>query len=186
MNLDQYVQDATRTESQIEKVSLEDAEVFYAALRIFIQSGTILDMYKKNVFYGKEINWEHILHKLEKIEHLSNFFTSGKEDQLNIDPRVFHALIGTATEETELMEALQKSIEGEEIDYVNVMEEFGDINWYEAIGCDATGVSFEDILTTNIKKLRKRFPDKFTSENAIERDLDVERNTLQAGLTKVS
>ncbi len=189
MNLNQYVSNAVRTESQIEKVTMDGIEVFYAVLQIFIASGNILDMYKKNIFYGKEIDWDRVESSLDKIDYLSSVGKCEEIPQagsLNIDPRVFHALIGTATEATELMEALFSTMEGDEIDYVNVMEEFGDINWYEAIGCDATGVSFEDILNTNIEKLRNRFPEKFTSENAIKRDLDVERNTLQAGLTKIS
>lgn len=190
MNLDQYVQDAVRTESKIDEVTLVDAELFESVLRIFIASGTILDYYKKNVFYGKPINWDSVDSKLELIEYLSLIgpMTAAFDvhdnlpSKIDINPRIFHSLIGTATEATELMEALHATMEGEEIDYVNVMEEFGDINWYESIGCDATNVSFEKILTTNIEKLRKRFPEKFTSENAINRDLNEERNTLKKGL----
>ncbi len=186
MNLNQYVRDAVRTESQIEKVILPDGETFAAALQVFVLSGQILDMFKKNVFYGKPIDWERVNNKFEKIEMDAGVGVAFREAEVEIDPRIFHALIGAATEATELMQCLIKVLDGKEIDYVNVMEEFGDINWYEAIGCDATGVSFENILTTNIEKLRKRFPDAFTSEKAIERDLDVERNALQTGLTKVS
>lgn len=182
MNLEQYVRDATRTESQIEKVTLPDSETFSAALQIFITSGQILDMFKKNIFYGKPIDWECVTHKLGKIEMDAGCGPAGRDYELKIDPRIFHSLIGTATEATELMEALLADMGGEQIDYVNVMEEFGDINWYEAIGCAATNTSFEAILTTNIEKLRKRFPEKYTDEAAINRDLETERDTLEDGL----
>ncbi|KKN35041.1 hypothetical protein LCGC14_0787510, partial [marine sediment metagenome] len=46
MDLNQYVKDAVRTESRIEKVTLLDSETFGAALQIFIRSGQILDMFK--------------------------------------------------------------------------------------------------------------------------------------------
>ena len=188
MNLDQYVQDAIRTESKIDKVTISDDKLFLSTLKIFIASGTILDMFKKNVFYGKEIDsikTYKLLNTIteEKCRQML-YKDKGEEITLDVDPRIFHALIGTATEATELMEALEAGIEGEDIDYVNVMEEFGDINWYEAIGCDATEVSFEDILITNIEKLRKRFPERFTNEEAIERNLDEERNILEKGLDR--
>ena len=191
MDLNQYVKDAVRTENQIEKVTLLDSETFAAALQIFIRSGQILDMFKKNIFYGKPIDWECVESKLGRIEMDSGAGFANRKTDLEVDPRMFHALIGTATEAAELMEALLAYTEGEGLDIFNVLEEFGDINWYEAIAIDASNgeleaFGFEDVLSTNIEKLRKRFPDKFTNEKAIKRDLDVERNTLQAGLTKVS
>ena len=185
MNLNQYVQDAVRTESKIDKISLTennnlDPSYFLYALRLFIAAGNVLDCYKKNIFYGKDVEGDVLLH-LRGIDYIQ-YQHNNTEEEIDIDPRVFHALVGAATEATELMEALLSTINGEDVDYVNVMEEFGDINWYEAIGCDATGVSFEQILTTNIEKLRKRFPEKFTNENAINRNLKEERNTLEEGL----
>lgn len=189
MNLNEYVQNAVRTESKIEKVTLLDSETFAAALEIFILSGQILDMFKKNVFYGKPIDWERVESKLGKIEMNSGAGFADHKVDLEIDPRVFHALIGTATEATELMEILHDSFESGEafhLDYVNILEEFGDINWYEAIAIDAMNGDFESILKTNIEKLRKRFPEKFTSEKAINRNLEDERETLETGLTRIS
>ncbi len=191
MDLNQYVKDAVRTESRIEKVTLLDSETFGAALQIFIQSGQILDMFKKNIFYGKEIDWERVEDKLGKIEMDSGAGFADRKSTLDVDPRMFHALIGTATEAAELMEALLAYTEGEGLDIFNVLEEFGDINWYEAIAIDASNgeleaFGFEDVLRTNIEKLRKRFPEKFTSEKAIKRNLEDERETLETGLTRIS
>lgn len=191
MNLDKYVQDAVRTESRIEKVTLPDIETFFAALQMFILSGQVLDAFKKNIFYGKPIDWQAVEHKFMKIEMESGCGFANRETDLTINPRMFHALIGTATEATELMEQLMNTIEGGKLDIFNILEEFGDINWYEAIAIDASNgeveaFGFEDVLTTNIEKLRKRFPEKFTNENAIERNLDEERDALETGLTKIS
>ena len=181
MNLEQYVEDAIRTESQIEKVTLDRPELFLYALKTFIAAGNILDCYKKNVFYGKDVE-SKIFEWLTAINYYQHQLEETNPD-IDIDPRVFHALVGIATESTELMEALKKIVEGEEVDYVNILEEFGDINWYEAIGIDAMNGDFENILETNIEKLRKRFPEKFTSKEAIVRDLQEERSTLEEGLT---
>ncbi len=182
MNLEQYVSDATRTESLIENVTIPDSETFAAALQIFILSGQILDAFKKNVFYGRPVDWAETEIKFEKIEMVSGVGFAGRETDLDVDPRMFHAIIGTATEATELMEALWDDMNGAPLDLVNVLEEFGDINWYEAIASSATGIKLDDVLNANIDKLKKRFPEKFTSDEANNRDLTTERDTLETGL----
>lgn len=181
-DLNKYVQDAIRTESRIEKVTT-NPDLLIQALRIFIASGNILDLIKKNVFYGKPIPSEVISDYHDEIYAAVMTVVEHREEDINIDPRVFHALVGIATESTELMEALSKAIKSNEIDFINILEEFGDINWYQAIGIDSMDGDFNKILNTNIEKLRKRFPEKFTSEQAIVRNLEEERNTLETGLS---
>ena len=46
----------------------------------------------------------------------------------------------------------------------------------EKLGEDYT---FQDCMERNIKKLKVRYPDKFTSEAALNRDLDAERKVLE-------
>lgn len=41
------------------------------------------------------------------------------------------------------------------------------------------GWDISKLYTMNIEKLKKRFPDKFTQENALNRDLDQEREVLE-------
>jgi len=41
------------------------------------------------------------------------------------------------------------------------------------------GFTMEEAMERNIAKLMKRYPDKFTSEAALNRDLDAERRTLE-------
>ena len=47
--------------------------------------------------------------------------------------------------------------------------ELGDIMWYVAQACMALEVSFDDVVETNVNKLKKRYPggefDVFKSEN---------------------
>jgi hypothetical protein len=40
-------------------------------------------------------------------------------------------------------------------------------------------ISMDTVLTTNINKLRVRYPDRFNAANAINRQLDVERKVLE-------
>ena len=96
--------------------------------------------------------------------------------------RVMHGMIGIATEAGELQDAIKKHmIYGRDLDLVNVMEEVSDVLWYCALTLDAAGFTFEQAMERNIAKLRARFPDKFTSELANNRDLDAERAALEDG-----
>lgn len=44
--------------------------------------------------------------------------------------------------------------------------------------CENLGINFEECLDLNIQKLKVRFPEKFTQEQALERDLTKEREVL--------
>jgi NTP pyrophosphatase (non-canonical NTP hydrolase) len=98
----------------------------------------------------------------------------------NISFRIEHAAMGIATESGEIMDAVKKAkICGEKLDKVNLIEEAGDLMWYLAILADELGVTFENIWEKNIAKLKTRFPDKYNSENAKNRDLKKERDILE-------
>lgn len=195
-DLDKYVEEAIRTESQIEQVVV-DPNLLASVMQIFIASGNMLDQIKKHVFYGKDYDAEkmtsefvNIVGSLDQLkpalsdmqQYETKLVPNPNESIVVVDPRVFHALIGIATESTELMEALASVFAGGDLDSVNILEEFGDLDWYEAIGIDALGGSFGQVLDTNNGKLRKRFPEKFTSERAINRDTDEERKLLENDL----
>ena len=91
-----------------------------------------------------------------------------------------HYVLGMVTEVGELADTFKKNLAyGKEIDWVNVREELFDITWYIANFCRINEIDFEKGLDTNIAKLRARYPEKFTEEKAINRDLDKERQILE-------
>jgi hypothetical protein len=145
--------------------------------------GGILDQIKKNVFYGKPYDFEELVMRFQIAEDAMATMSTISSDELNapgndmgINPRVFHAVIGMATESVELLEALR--FHGDHMDTINMLEEIGDSSWYQAILIDEVGGVWDDILDRNIEKLRVRFPDKFTTGDAIGRDTDAERVIL--------
>jgi len=96
--------------------------------------------------------------------------------------KILHAAMGMVTEAGELMDAMKKHIiYGKPIDIVNVAEEMGDSFWYQALLAKTLGVTFEQVQEVNIKKLKARYPDKFTEHSALNRDLDNERKILENG-----
>lgn len=189
MDSKQFIKDAIRTESLIEKVQVSDTHTMYSILRSFVASATLLDMLKKNIYYGKEISQEKWADTLNTLTENSNALKSGfypglaKSATLHIDPRIFHGVIGIATESAELIEAtLNHLVLMKKLDDVNIQEEIGDVFWYIAILIDSIGGDWDNIQETVVAKLKKRYSDKFTSEDAINRDLDAERKLLEDGL----
>lgn len=93
--------------------------------------------------------------------------------------RLIHASTGLCTEAGELLDMLKKHLNyNKPFDKVNAIEELGDILWYMAIACDVLETSFDQIMEKNIAKLKARYGDKFSNENAINRDLEKERKIL--------
>src|ERR1044071_7421593 len=97
--------------------------------------------------------------------------------------RLLHASIGMVTEAGELLDALKKFIfYGKDLDLVNIKEELGDSNWYQALALDEIGNSYEEIWAMVIKKLQARHGNQYNAERVINRDLDNERRVMEDAL----
>ena len=91
-----------------------------------------------------------------------------------------HMILGMITEVGEFADPYKKHwAYGKELDEVNVKEELGDLMWYIASLCEMKGWDLNKICETNINKLKSRYPEKFTSEKAINRNLEKERLILE-------
>ncbi len=191
MTPNEFVPNAIRTESKVEVIQANEF-ILNDTIDAVVALSEILDQIKKNSFYGKK--FDEI--KISTALNSASFFINraqlnlrlsddsldcgslNHKDDLKVNPRLFHAIIGIATESAELLEAMK--LDTKEFDRVNILEELGDLNWYEAIAVDELNADMEvDVLDRVIAKLRARYPDKFTSENAINRDLVKERQVLE-------
>lgn len=105
----------------------------------------------------------------------------GKSPEHNmIVARVIHACLGLMSETGEIADALKKHIiYGRELDLINLMEESGDVSWYQALLLTAVKHTMEESMEKNIAKLKLRFGDKFTTDAATKRDLAAERKILE-------
>ena len=109
----------------------------------------------------------------------SQVFKSGING-FNRNLRLLHAGLGMATESGEFLDGLKKHIfYGADLDTVNLEEECGDLLWYIAEALNALGVDMENVMKVNITKLRARYPGKFSPEDALDRDLESEREVLE-------
>lgn len=93
--------------------------------------------------------------------------------------RLLTAGVGINAEGGEFLEIIKKMIfQGKPWNDDNrehLIIELGDILWYVAQATQALGVSFDEVLARNVKKLEKRYPggqfDIYYSENREEGDL---------------
>ena len=87
--------------------------------------------------------------------------------------RLMTAAVGISAEGGEFTEIVKKMVfQGKPFNEDNrehLIIELGDVLWYVAQATQALGVSFNDVIETNVKKLEKRYPsgefDVFLSEN---------------------
>ena len=93
-----------------------------------------------------------------------------------------HMIFGMVTEVAELADAYKKHwAYGKELDMVNVKEELGDLLFYISNFAKFNNINLGEIMYTNVEKLKARYPEKFTNENATNRDLETERQILENG-----
>jgi NTP pyrophosphatase (non-canonical NTP hydrolase) len=196
MELKEFQSLALRTESQISGIKLDRGNLIMI-LKVVIAITEILDGIKKAAFYNKNTKLEdgllgHLNDILALVQQLHTSASDNgpvgatlddNESIPNVDPRVFHGILGIVTESGELASALLKAVDDPNytIDAVNIQEEMSDIAWYEAILHDCLGLDWGQGLTNVIEKLRIRYPDKYSDYAADNRDLDAERAALEVG-----
>ena len=92
--------------------------------------------------------------------------------------RLTTAAVGISAEGGEFMEIVKKMVfQGKPWNADNrehLVIELGDVLWYVAQACMALEVSFDDVVATNVEKLKKRYPggefDVYHSENRASDD----------------
>jgi len=189
MNHKEYIEQSERTEKKFPE-GLELNTNQSAILQILqlggINNGNCLDHLKKHLIYSgidelemtSRVRLETVEAQKEAILKVETYESVDLSQQR---AEALHALIGIQTEVGELAEALMPWIIGEEekIDIHNLKEELGDSRWYEAILIRLFDLDTNEINQINIDKLKARYPEKFTTENAMNRDLDAEREILE-------
>lgn len=91
-------------------------------------------------------------------------------DDLPYEAMCSNMCMGLAGEIGEVIDIMKKHIyQGKELDITDVIEEVGDVLWYIANFCNVNNITMDECMENNIKKLRKRFPNGFTTKDANER-----------------
>lgn len=91
-------------------------------------------------------------------------------EKMQLIEKIENGLMGLNGEAGEAIDVLKKhKFQGHQLDRNKIIEELGDVLWYIAETCEGLGVSMEEVASFNIEKLKKRYPDGFSSDRSINR-----------------
>ena len=83
---------------------------------------------------------------------------------------LINGVMGLCGESGEAIDIVKKWLaQGHELDREKLAKELGDIAWYLAETAYALDIPLEEILQGNIDKLKKRYPEGFSSERSKDR-----------------
>ena len=90
--------------------------------------------------------------------------------KLNNTEVLSNAVMGLCGESGEAIDIVKKHLfQGHELDREGLAAELGDIAWYLAEAATALGIELNDVLSANIDKLAKRYPEGFSEWRSINR-----------------
>jgi len=174
MNSEEYQELAKRTLSPEFHTELMHGNEVYFLLKALSSLGGWADDVKRALYHGKEGRLRTAPnHRLiETLEPVKDYL---------------HGILGELTELAELSDNfLKKVFEEAPRDRVNEIEEEGDITWYQACRWRSLEVTAEeDIYPSNINKLARRYPNKYSQERNRNRDLASERESLEKDIKKL-
>ena len=83
---------------------------------------------------------------------------------------LINGVMGLCGESGEVIDLVKKHLhQGHELNKEKIIDELGDVCWYIAEISYVLDVPFEEVLSKNIEKLKKRFPNGFEVEKSINR-----------------
>lgn len=84
---------------------------------------------------------------------------------------LINGVMGLCGESGEAIDIVKKWLaQGHKLDRDKLAKELGDIAWYLAETAYALDLSLEEVLSANIEKLKKRYPEGFSADASIHRD----------------
>jgi len=187
MLINEYLKASEKTERKFPEgmdVPADTAGFIENSLKMSEANALILDQLKKVLIYDKPI--EEIESRCAELSEqiISIVETEFPEngDQLHLDKdraEAFHALLGLVTEVHEVVPILLSYVlHGEELDIRALRDELGDLEYYKAILYRKFGIDEGTIRQANINKLAARYPGKFSSSHALNRNKDAEAEAM--------
>lgn len=84
---------------------------------------------------------------------------------------LINGVMGLCGESGEVIDVVKKHLaQGHELDKEKIIKELGDVAWYMAEIATVLDVELEEVFVQNIEKLKKRYPEGFSTEKSINRE----------------
>jgi len=162
-----------------------DLDRAHMLLGVGTEIGELQDIFKKNIAYGKEIDWKNVKEEVGDIF----WYIAGLMEHENLSVDMDSILSGDIPElnnTSDLTDNIVVSL-GLSIIFSRLLSDVGrddtaknidDLATSLLMFCNQNEFDVRRILENNIEKLRARFPKKFTQYDAINRDLVAESEVL--------
>lgn len=116
---------------------------------------------------------DRLLREARRFAELSMIY--GHKDAVTIigyDPgELINGALGLPGESGEVADLIKKGIfHDHNINIGDLVKELGDVCWYLALICHSINIPLEEIMSENIEKLKRRYPEGFSSEASINRE----------------
>lgn len=169
----------------------DDKNANHMWLGIITEAGEILDVLKKNLAYKKEVDLvnlgEEFADTMWYVANSANFIGGafGEIEEGTEEYSLTQSIREYYKEYVNVpIKTMEEKIEFTILFYRDFITHFNSLNLLQLyitvrFIVDYWGFDFYQILTNNIEKLKVRYPEKFTEESALNRDLDAERKTLE-------
>lgn len=103
-------------------------------------------------------------YRKEVLRNLNPEHVPSDRDVLNL------GAMGLAGEAGECVDLVKKHLFHKvPLDREKLLKELGDVRWYFEVLCHAAGTTIEEVEKLNVEKLRKRFPNGFTTEASVKK-----------------
>ncbi len=168
MNYKKYQELAQRTCVDL-KNDLDN--INHMASGIITELGEIMDLYKKELAYKKPLDINHLKEEIgDVIWYVANLHTFLKKEFVFVQKQQIEQINNP-------IELLWKTIKDIKINPFN-LDELNQPILSMIANLQITEQELFEIFDTNIKKLQIRYPDKFDTDKALNRDLDAENKIL--------
>lgn len=184
MEFQQYLIESSRTLKSLGK----ELDLLHCATGLVTESAELVDAVKKNVFYGKPLDVVNIKEEIGdilwyiaipvrifsldldiKVENTSTYIEHTKKQIISKEGLIKYFLSFNV-----IVNRLANTIQDDyDIYYFKYL--FEEIN----LICEIYNLNLSEIMDININKLKARFPNNFTQEHALNRDLEKERAILE-------
>lgn len=172
MKIQEYQIEAKRTLVELDNA---DKDRQHMLMGIISEIGEIVDVYKKKLAYNKPFDKINLKEECADVTwYLVNWATI--EDEFLETPEIDNSFIDE--DSTVEIDIIFDFLINEGLHLGRIQQTLN--RWYTTcLKLGLTQEEFEQGLENNIEKLKIRFPEKFTKENALNRNLEQERKTLE-------
>ena len=185
MNLNDYIKLAVKTESIVDEIKV-NTRLNHGIMGLVTEVGELLEPFMDE----ENSPWTHIVNIKEEVGDILWYLAIIMDElSLSYDDLVPFIneesscniyVLNLVVESSRLQDDLKKHIYyGNELD-MNLIEKRVNLFVANLIGiAKELEFTLEEVAETNINKLKARYPNKFTSEDALNRDLDTEYKILK-------